>query len=138
MKLFLPVRESLFTKLWLCYLKGFSKIVIEFWQFILPNEWGFFLVKCQSFVAKTLLRKCCLVKSETFDAKYQITFQLLPELFYKYVLVFQVKITVCDIFVYRKNSKKKNVEALPGVKEYLEQRPVPVDIGTKPMLKAKL
>ena len=97
---------------------------------------AFFLVKCQSFVAKTLLRKCCLVKSETFDAKYQITFQLLPELFYKYV--FQVKITVCDIFVYRKNSKKKNVEALPGVKEYLEQRPVPVDIGTKPMLKAKL
>lgn len=32
----------------------------------------------------------------------------------------------------------KNVEALAGVKEYLEQRSVPVDIGTKPMLKAKL
>ena len=32
----------------------------------------------------------------------------------------------------------KNVETLAGVKEYLEQRSVPVDIGTKPMLKAKL
>ena len=31
----------------------------------------------------------------------------------------------------------KNVEALPGVKQYLEKRPVPVDIGTKPMLKPR-
>ena len=31
----------------------------------------------------------------------------------------------------------KRVESLPGVKEYLETRPVPVDIGTKPMLKPR-
>jgi len=31
----------------------------------------------------------------------------------------------------------KNIEALPGVKEYLEKRPIPVGIGTKPMLKPR-
>ena len=31
----------------------------------------------------------------------------------------------------------KGVESLPGVKEYLEKRPVPVDIGTKPTLKPR-
>ena len=71
LKLFLPVRESLFTKLWLCHLQGFNKIFVEFWQFFVPNS-GFFY-QCQNKVPKfcckdSLLRKCCLVKSETFDA----------------------------------------------------------------------
>lgn len=35
------------------------------------------------------------------------------------------------------NQWMKNVEALPGVKEYLEKRPVAVDIGTKPMLEPR-
>ena len=31
----------------------------------------------------------------------------------------------------------KRIESLPGVREYLERRPVPMDIGTKPMLKPR-
>ena len=64
-------------------------------------------------------------------------------------------VTYCDFAVYHQldlcrlvvttvfdeypkiNQWMKNVEALAGVKEYLEKRPVPVDIGTKPMLKPR-
>ena len=65
-------------------------------------------------------------------------------------------VTYCDFAVYHQldlcrlvvttvfdeypkiNQWMKNVEALAGVKEYLEKRPVPVDIGTKPMLKSRI
>jgi len=36
------------------------------------------------------------------------------------------------------NKWMRNVEDLHGVKEFLEKRPVPIDIGTKPMLKSKI
>ena len=65
-------------------------------------------------------------------------------------------VTYCDFAVYHQldlcrlvvttvfdeypkiNQWMKNVEALAGVKEYLEKRPVPVDIGTRPMLKSRI
>ena len=35
------------------------------------------------------------------------------------------------------NKWMKNVEALRGVRDYLEKRPLPVDIGIKPMLEPR-